>query len=77
MKKNMLIYPVSALLAAGLFAGCAAMSVQAAPGKTTPGRTAPASSAKPEASPEPEAPAASRGGRAVLQEQRRLRGGCG
>ena len=60
MKKNMLIYPVSALLAAGLFAGCAAMSVQAAPGKTTPGRTAPASSsAKPEASPEPEAPAAS------------------
>ena len=60
MKKNMLIYPVSALLAVGLFAGCTAMSVQAAPGKTTPGRTAPAaSSAKPEASPEPEAPAAS------------------
>ena len=28
MKKNMLIYPVSALLAVGLFAGCAAMSVQ-------------------------------------------------
>ena len=55
MKKNMLIYPVSALLAVGLFAGCTAMSVQAAPGKTTPGRTAPAaSSAKPEASPEPE-----------------------
>ena len=55
MKKNMLIYPVSALLAAGLFAGCAAMSVQAAPGRTAPA----ASSAKPEASPEPEAPAAS------------------
>ena len=32
MKKNMLIYPVSALLAVGLFAGCTAMSVQAAPG---------------------------------------------
>ena len=55
MKKNMLIYPVSALLAVGLFAGCAAMSVQAAPGRTAPASSA----AKPEASPEPEAPAAS------------------
>ncbi len=54
MKKNLLVYPVSALLAASLLAG-AAMPVQAAPGRTASA----ASAANPTASPQPEALAAS------------------
>ncbi len=45
MKKNMLVYPVSVLLAVGLLAGCAAMPVQAASGRTAPA----ASTANPKA----------------------------
>ncbi len=45
MKKNMLVYPVSVLLAVGLLAGSAAMPVQAASGRTAPA----ASTANPKA----------------------------
>ena len=54
LKKNMLVYPVSVLLAASLFAG-AAMPAQAAPGRNVPA----ASAANPGASPKPGALTAS------------------
>ena len=52
MTKNMLVYPVSVLLAVGLFTGFAAMPVRAAPNRTTP-------DSNPGASPEPESLTAS------------------